>query len=172
MMESKTTMSWYRQPIMWLVVGIPVSAVLFGIVMISLAITSNDGLVADDYYKRGLEINRSLERDRVAAQWGLQARVRMDDTQHKVFVDLYWPLAVDPPQQPVLSFLHATQQGRDAKLVMHSDGRGKYWGALPNLSKGRWYVRLATPDWRLQTVTQLPRSGELLLRAEKQSGNN
>ena len=51
---------WYREPLVWMVVAIPAAAVIAGAVMLVLANATWDGLVADDYYERGMQINRSL----------------------------------------------------------------------------------------------------------------
>lgn len=171
-MTTPKSRAWYRQPIMWLVVGVPLSAVLFGIVMISLAVTGADGLVVDDYYKRGLEINRSLERDRFAAQLGLEARVTLEPDRHQVLVDLSWPAPDSRPERVELSFLHATRQDEDRRIVLRGDGHGRYSGDLPVLVAGRWYVRVATDRWRLQSAVNLPLppGSPLLLLPEKVPG--
>ncbi len=164
--------AWYRQPIMWLVVAVPAAAVLFGIVMLTLALNTDDGLVVDDYYKRGLEINRSLERDKFAAQIGVQARIDLNTSNGEVVVDLHWPVAADLPRSPELSFLHATREQNDRRLVLRSAGRGKFHADLPDLAPGRWYVRLETPRWRLQKVVTLPQQGGLVLTPNTMAGKN
>ena len=58
----------------WMIIMIPFSAVVMGGVMLTLAVSSDDGLVTDDYYRKGLQINRTLERDALAAshpQYGM-----------------------------------------------------------------------------------------------------
>ena len=64
---------WHREPLVWMVLAIPAAAVVAGAVMLVLANATWDGLVADDYYKRGLEINRSLARDEEAVRLGIHA---------------------------------------------------------------------------------------------------
>ena len=68
---------WYREPLVWMVIAIPASSVVFGIFMLVVSIQSYDGLLVDDYYKRGMEINRVLDRDRAAARHGMSAQVRL-----------------------------------------------------------------------------------------------
>ena len=58
-----------------MVLAIPAAAVVVGVVMLVLANVTWDGLVVDDYYRRGLEINRSLARDAEASRLGLRASV-------------------------------------------------------------------------------------------------
>ena len=54
---------WYREPWPWILAAGPVAVILAGIVTVWLAIKSNDGLVADDYYKQGLEVNQVIQRE-------------------------------------------------------------------------------------------------------------
>ncbi len=62
---------WYRLPIMWLVIAIPLAAVIVGSILLTISIQTFDGLVEDDYYKKGKEIDRVLKRD-MAALSGLR----------------------------------------------------------------------------------------------------
>ena len=51
---------WWRHPIMWMVVGGPAIVVVAAICTAWLAIRSPDPVVEADYYRRGIEINRTL----------------------------------------------------------------------------------------------------------------
>ncbi len=73
-----TPIPWYRVPFVWLLIGVPASSVILGIIMITLAIRTDDGLVIDDYYQHGKEINQVLARDEVARERGAQARLIFD----------------------------------------------------------------------------------------------
>ena len=77
-MTTRGSTRWYQEPFAWLVLGIPVVAVLTGMIMLSLSIRGFDGLVVDDYYKRGKEINRTLERDQAAVDQALSAQLSME----------------------------------------------------------------------------------------------
>jgi len=58
---------WYREPWPWLLMAGPAVVVVAGFVTLWLAFNSDDGLVADDYDKRGQAIHQTLSRDRAAA---------------------------------------------------------------------------------------------------------
>jgi len=49
--------NWKREPLVWMLIAIPLSAVIMGVVMITLAIQSFSGLVVDDYYKKNWPTN-------------------------------------------------------------------------------------------------------------------
>lgn len=51
---------WWRHPIMWMVVGGPAIVVVAALYTAWLAMRSPDPIVEADYYRRGIEINRTL----------------------------------------------------------------------------------------------------------------
>ena len=140
---------WFREPWVWLLIALPASAVLGGIVTIWIAVVSDDGLVVDDYYKRGLEINKKLDRDKAAIQYDLVANINISEGQNniKIFLDAN-NLFVNPTSIK-LSFLHPTIKGHDQFLVLNSMTKGIYEGALPSLINGNWYLQIEAEDWRL-----------------------
>ena len=51
---------WHRQLWPWLLIAPPVASVVGGVTILCLAVATNDGLVTPDYYRKGVEINRTL----------------------------------------------------------------------------------------------------------------
>ena len=78
---------WYREPWQWIIMAPPAAAVVAGMVMLWLAITSYDGLVTDDYYKQGLAINKTLRRDDRASELSYRARVQLSEDSSRVRVN-------------------------------------------------------------------------------------
>ncbi len=153
---------WYREPIMWLVVLIPGSSVLMGAVLIGLAVSTDDGLVVDDYYQRGLEINRSLERDRTAARLELEARVWFEPDAGSTRLLLGGSETLVAPAALRLELVHATRAGRDQMVTLRGQGRGEYAGDYVRLEAGRWLVQLEAPEWRLTGSLAVPGGGQPL----------
>lgn len=52
---------WWKFGYMWLVVGGPAIVVVAGFVTLWLAVRNPDPLVSKDYYRQGVEINKTLE---------------------------------------------------------------------------------------------------------------
>ncbi len=156
---------WYREPLVWLLIAIPASAVVAGFVTLALAIATDDGLVADDYYWRGKEINRVLERDRAAAAGGLAADVRLDEGRGLVAVRLTARAAVELPAELRFSLLHATRAGLDRQVALARAPDGEYYGLLGSLPAGRWHVQLETDHWRLTGRLATPDERELRIVA-------
>ncbi len=147
---------WYREPYVWLVIAIPVLAVISGLTVITIAVVSDDGLVVDDYYKRGKEINRVLRRDKTAAALGLQADLSLGE-QGRVRVVLLSDTGAPLPDDVELHLSYATRAGIDQTVVLQGRGPGVYLGQLIRpLATGRWYAQLQTERWRLVGVLQAP----------------
>lgn len=51
---------WWRFPYVWMVIAGPVAAVIVGFTMLFVALGTPDPVVALDYYRRGIEINKTL----------------------------------------------------------------------------------------------------------------
>jgi hypothetical protein len=141
---------WYREPIVWLVVAIPASAVIMGAIMLGVSIATYDGLVTDDYYKKGLQINRSMERDTKAEQYGLSSLVRVGAKGGVIEVALDANRGFDVPEEVNLRLFHATRAGLDRDIVMRRVAAGRYLASRPELAAGRWYLQLDADDWRLK----------------------
>ena len=59
---------WWREPMMWLVLGGPLIVVIASMAMLVLALRMPDPVISANYYREGLEINKTLaEREAAAA---------------------------------------------------------------------------------------------------------
>jgi len=156
---------WYREPFVWMLIAIPGWAVISGFVTLYLASASFDGLVADDYYKQGLEINRSLARDRAATARGLDATLRLDRAAGQVRTNLQASSAPRMPERLRLGLYHATRAGFDREVALERTGARAYAAALPELVPGRWYLELGTAEWRLTGSLRMPGEGVVRLQS-------
>lgn len=64
---------WWKYGHVWLVIAGPAVVVVAGVVTAWLALRSPDPVLAEDYYRRGLEINKTLAKDK-ALMPALQGR--------------------------------------------------------------------------------------------------
>lgn len=55
---------WWRYGYVWLLIAGPVAVIVAGVLTAWVAVRSPDPVVATDYYRRGLDINRTLERQK------------------------------------------------------------------------------------------------------------
>ena len=148
---------WYREPWVWLLIALPMTAVIGGLVTLYIAVTTSDGLVVDDYYKRGKAINMDLARDRAAAVHRLQATLSIDLQERRVTL---WLQAQDYelPGAVSLALLHPTRAGHDQSVSLQMVDAGRYAGTVSELMPGRWHVQLAAGDWRLSGLVSLPQT--------------
>lgn len=58
---------WWRYPLVWMVIAGPAAVVVAGFATLWLALRTPDPVVAGDYYRRGMEINQTLARDKSLA---------------------------------------------------------------------------------------------------------
>lgn len=56
----QTEQKWYQNPFVWLVIGGPLLVVVASFITLYLAITHPDPAI-DDYYRKGIEINKTLD---------------------------------------------------------------------------------------------------------------
>lgn len=61
--EDVPGLPWWRHGHVWLVIAGPVIVVIAGFVTLSLALRTPDPLVAEDYYRKGIEINKTLQQE-------------------------------------------------------------------------------------------------------------
>jgi uncharacterized protein len=150
---SSNTKPWYREPWPWLLMLGPAVAVIGGIVMTALALHSEDGLVADDYYNQGLAINRTLERDSRARALGLRAEITLNPERKRVEATLSGSKQAVLPLKLRLRIAHPTKAGLDRVIVLEGESAGRYRAAMPALPHGRWLLTLEDHErtWRLNT---------------------
>jgi hypothetical protein len=165
MVEITEKTPWHRVPFVWLLIAIPLTAVIVGFVGLGLAISTDDGLVEDDYYRQGKEINRVLVRDRAASARGLESTVELDAARQELRVRLTAQTPATLPDQIELKFLHATRGGLDRILIAPRHSNGVYRAPLPALAPGRWNLQLAAQDWRLVGSLSVPGEASLRIRA-------
>jgi len=153
-MQPPDSHSWKREPWVWMLIAIPLSAVVMGVVMIVVASHTWSGLVVDDYYQQGKQINRVLARDRLAWELGLAASLRLEpDDMVEIRFDP--GVGIVPGEKIELALVHATRPGLDRRLLFDNAG-GSMRAKLELPGEGRWNLFLQTPDWRLTGSLRYP----------------
>ena len=134
--------------------------------MLWIAISSNDGLVFDDYHQQGKRINRVLERDATASDLGIGAIIELSPESNSLTLHLSYRRPLKLPDILSLRFLHPTRAGEDVYLLLRRTGADEYLGNFPRLSAGKWIVQLETGEWRINGFARLPGSNSIRLEAE------
>jgi len=140
---------WYREPWPWLLMAPPAAAVLAGIATVWIAMASADGLVAEDYYKQGLGINKVIAREERARALGLSAQVEMAAGRIRVRLEGAAPPAL------FAHLAHRTRAGYDQRLRL-ARGAGAYEAEMAPLAPGGWRVSIEDPQGSWRIVREAP----------------
>jgi hypothetical protein len=170
-LKNSTEKPWYREPWPWLLMSGPAIVVVAGIYTAYLAIVSNDGLVADDYYKQGLAVNQMVARTQQANQMALLAEVVRSDDGTALRVFLRGNERVVFPSSLTLHITHPTRSGLDQDVALRADGVGVYAGKMTTPLTGRWHIALedAQHEWRLTGDWSVEKQPSLQLGGAVQS---
>lgn len=153
-MQAQPGKPWYHYPFVWLLFGLPASAVIAGIITFILAAKTDDGLVSDDYYKRGKEINLDLRRDAAAANQQLSAQVMLGADRRNIRIVLGKPVA--GPLQ--IKLAHPTRAGFDQTVQLFEQSPQLLSATLPHaLEQSNWHVEISdnAGQWRLRGLWKI-----------------
>lgn len=156
--DGAQTQAWYREAWPWILMAGPATAVVAGLITAWLALRGEDGLVADDYYRQGLAINRVLGRSDAAERYGVRAELYFADGRVRVTLGNAVVRGT-----LILRLAHPTRAGLDQSLNLTAVQRGVYEGQPRTLRPGRWHIVLEDRDWRLTGDWILPAAGVLSL---------
>jgi len=90
--------------------------VIASITTLFIAAHDPDALVADDYYKQGLAINQTLDRERHAQALGLSGLLRVDTAAQRIVLTLEGRPDAQPHGDLVLRMIHPTRSNFDHTL--------------------------------------------------------
>ena len=162
-MNSTVVRPWYREPWPWILAAGPFIVVIAAFYTAWLAVKSNDGLVTDDYYRKGLAANQTIARSEEAAKMGLVAGIRVSSDTLLVRLQAGDNKFVMPPTLAV-TISHPTRAGLDQSRVLTRSG-DSYAGEFRLPAAGHWLVLLEDErkTWRLMGNVILPANGETLI---------
>ena len=147
-----TPAPWYRERWPWLVMAGPAAVLVAGAITTAIAFRTSDGLVADDYYKRGLMVNRVMEREARARALGISAQVMLNGERDAVRVTVASDTPL--PAELRLTLVHPTRSQADQAVALRQVGSGLYEARLRPLAPAKWRTSLedAAGTWRLAEV--------------------
>lgn len=171
---------WYQQFWPWFLIALPSAVVIASISTLIISVKHADTLVAKDYYKEGLAINRYLAQDRRAEELGLQASGNIDHRGNLTLAisrdgDSQAPAALG--QQLKLRWQHPTDSDRDFTTVLIREDSNRYAAYIDTSAdtarlQGPWYLTLedftvsnSNAQWRLKSKYHPERQGQFDFRA-------
>jgi hypothetical protein len=154
-----TDKPWYQQFWPWFLISLPAAAVIAGISTVFIAMSGKDSIVVDDYYKKGLAINRVIEEQEMAASMGLSANAKYTSDTGELALTVKSDSAFKEKTLG-LKLVHPTLADLDRHVLLHRDAQGVFKASLKGLHTGRWRVILEPGDkrWRLDGHVVVPGS--------------
>jgi hypothetical protein len=155
-MMPRPTTPWYREPWPWLLMLGPGTVIVAGVFTSMIAFGGADGLVAEDYYKQGLAINRVLARERRATALGIAGSATAED--HRILVSIHSRAPL--PKVLNLRLVHPSRAGLDRLVLLRETSPGNY-AAEVDMPAVRWNVSVEGADWRINGVLDAKRQAAL-----------
>ncbi|HVN99219.1 MAG TPA: FixH family protein [Steroidobacteraceae bacterium] len=125
-------------PVLVLVITLPLLAVAGSFVSLALAVTRGDSELPKSYHWEGGDFDRDQQREALAAQQGIGATVGFDPLTQRCTVTLRGAA----PAAVRLTLTHPTESAADVRLTLpRADGR--YSAPCAALPAAHWWLELA-----------------------------
>ncbi len=163
--QSTDVLPWYKQGWPWAIIAIPILTVIAGITTYFIAANQPHSMVKDDYFKEGLAINRSIEKQNRAIELGIAAEVSLDKVNNLTIVKLVSSSKL--PSELNLLFSHPTQSKNDQLVQLQSVAGTEYIGEMPKLIPANWYIQLSDKEitWILKSRWDIEQTEKLSVKA-------
>ncbi len=155
---------WYRHLWPWLLMLGPTLVIVAGFVTAWIAYSTSDGLVAEDYYRKGLVVDQTVARSQEAAKQGLRLQARLaEHTMDALLVATNNENFIYPKRLRV-TLSHPTRAGLDQEFMLDRVG-DRYGGKFRLPASGHWLILVEDEavSWRLMGNAVLPINGELTI---------
>ncbi len=138
-------------PVLVLVIALPLLAVAGSFVSLALAVTRGDSELPKNYHWEGGALDREQERMTRAAQLGIGATVAIDPHAQRCTVTLQGAA----PAALRLRLAHPTAAGADRSVTLEQHG-ARYSAACTALAAAHWWLELADDQeqWLLRGRSQ------------------
>lgn len=157
-MNSKQEL-WYKNPYVWLVISLPMTAVIGGIATVIITSLNQPDMVVDDYYKKGKAINLELKLYQQAEALGIEMLTVITDKK----ITLENPYGLPAVK---LKLVHSTLKHRDLDFVATPNAKGQLTAPIEADVSGKWQLFIEPMDgsWKLRKEIALPNSNTILIK--------
>jgi hypothetical protein len=166
--------AWWKEPMVWLVAGLPMTAVIASFITYYIAASNPDTLVNAGYQKVGMTPDKDTSREQRAALLGIKGELQV--VEGVATLRLAGNTTAMPAQLELL-LLHPTQSTHDLRITLHSIEAGQYRGEIPAdlsggstgsstgnfSSKWQWILEPDDRTWRLAGRMKMPIVGIIKL---------
>ncbi|MFA5684671.1 MAG: FixH family protein [Lysobacteraceae bacterium] len=143
---------WYREPMMWVVITLPLIVVIASFVTLSMALRSSGSAdsVRDPVQRVGKGQTIDLAPDQAAAARGLRLRLRLSPDTESIEAELLAGELSD--HRLSLLLIHPAQASEDLQTELIQASPGRFFGRMAVAREHAWNVYLSAADggWRVQ----------------------
>ncbi|NVJ49269.1 MAG: FixH family protein [Gammaproteobacteria bacterium] len=161
--QREDTQPWYKQFWPWFIIALPGSVVIAGFVTLWISMQNSHEMVTGDYFKKGLAINETKERQKEAERRNLSFEVAL--TNKRIEIN-----APDNFNEPLLYlfFQHPAKSAQDFTLVLNRNQQGIYFADAREIEDFDYRIRLWSPEntWELKSRWQPTRQSAFVLKAQ------
>ena len=170
-LDPSPTRPWWKEPMVWLIAGLPATAVVAGFTTYFIAAHDPDSLVKANYRKEGFAVVAPLSAaDQVAANLGVSANLTVKQGQMELLLRGRLPVA---PKQLALNIVHPSKENQDIHILLAHSHELSYIAPAPDTGSGKRILVLEPEDrsWRITGQWMAPFSGmtELVVEGSKPS---
>jgi len=157
---------WWKERMVWLIIILPVSAVVASVATFFIAAHDADDMVKTEYVKSGMAVDAPRDALEKAAQMGISATLAYRDGTLVMHVDKLDRLS----ESLHLTLVHPTQAKLDQEIPLSAVAQGKYQAHIELTGQGKRHLILEPPDhaWRLEGEWLAPFNEETNLHAAAQ----
>ena len=157
---------WWKEPMVWLIAGLPATAVVASFTTYFIAAHDPDSLVKADYRKEGFAVvTAATEADKAAAALGVSAHLTARNGQMEVVLRGHLTAR---PKQIALNIVHPSKENQDIHILLAHSHELSYIAPAPDTGSGKRILVLEPEDrtWRITGQWMAPFSGMTELVAE------
>jgi hypothetical protein len=160
---------WYKERWPWLLMLGPFITIVFTLTVGWYAYQYRDPVTDHDYYEDSLKAGRIVAKNKLAAELGIQARMRL--TGEHIEVDIAsadHSKHISLPALLRLALSHPTRAGMDQTIELQPSGSGRYTADLRLPTSGHWIVLIEDDlqTWRLFGEVVLPAREEIVFSSD------
>jgi uncharacterized protein len=161
---------WWKEPMVWLVAGLPATAVVASFTTYYIAATNPDPLVNLDNPKFVVAPDNEIARERRAAALGIVGEMVI--VEGNVSMRLSGRLNTMPASLEWI-LMDATQAVPEVRVQLQGDGNGLFMGRISETLSGnkQWILEPSDQVWRLAGGLVLPLDGSFKLESNEFNNN-
>ncbi len=146
---------WWKEPMVWLVAGLPIAAVIASFATYFIAADKPDALVNAGYQKEGLAPLKDNSKEQRANALSIKADMTIGAGEIRITLSGKldaWPTSLE------LLLLHPANAEKDLRVSLNNQGNGLYSAPEPEHLHGKrhWVLEPKKQDWQLSGELTLP----------------